>query len=144
MQRSRDGRGVINVLAADTLIRSPTGLQHVPALAAVGAVRGTAGDRRSGEARCWCSSSTRRTCCSSDAPRALLQTIEQVVRLIRSKGVGVYFVTQSPADIPDTVLGQLGNRVQHALRAYTPEGTQGRARRGAELSREPGSWTRKP
>ena len=55
-----------------------------------------------------------------EAPRALLQKIEQVVRLIRSKGVGVYFVTQNPLDIPDTVLGQLGNRVQHALRAYTP------------------------
>lgn len=56
----------------------------------------------------------------SDAPPALLQKIEQVVRLIRSKGVGVYFVTQNPLDIPDTVLGQLGNRVQHALRAFTP------------------------
>ena len=55
-----------------------------------------------------------------DAPKALLQKIEQVVRLIRSKGVGVFFVTQNPLDIPDTVLGQLGNRVQHALRAYTP------------------------
>jgi DNA helicase HerA-like ATPase len=55
-----------------------------------------------------------------DAPRALLEKVEQVVRLIRSKGVGVYFVTQNPADIPDTVLGQLGNRIQHALRAYTP------------------------
>ncbi|HTH44728.1 MAG TPA: DUF853 domain-containing protein [Oxalicibacterium sp.] len=56
----------------------------------------------------------------AEAPKALLQKIEQVVRLIRSKGVGVYFVTQNPLDIPDTVLGQLGNRVQHALRAYTP------------------------
>jgi hypothetical protein len=56
----------------------------------------------------------------SDAPGALLEKIEQVVRLIRSKGVGVYFVTQNPLDIPDTVLGQLGNRVQHALRAFTP------------------------
>ncbi|MEV4780851.1 helicase HerA-like C-terminal domain-containing protein [Burkholderia sp. LMU1-1-1.1] len=56
----------------------------------------------------------------TDAPKALLQKIEQVVRLIRSKGVGVFFVTQNPIDIPDTVLGQLGNRVQHALRAYTP------------------------
>jgi len=55
-----------------------------------------------------------------DAPKALLEKIEQVVRLVRSKGVGVYFVTQNPADIPDTVLGQLGNRVQHALRAFTP------------------------
>lgn len=56
----------------------------------------------------------------TDAPPALLQKIEQVVRLIRSKGVGVYFVSQNPLDIPDIVLGQLGNRVQHALRAFTP------------------------
>ncbi|HKA44395.1 MAG TPA: helicase HerA-like domain-containing protein [Burkholderiales bacterium] len=56
----------------------------------------------------------------NDAPQALLEKIEQVVRLIRSKGVGVWFVTQNPLDIPDTVLGQLGNRVQHALRAFTP------------------------
>ncbi len=56
----------------------------------------------------------------NEAPPALLEKIEQVVRLIRSKGVGVYFVTQNPLDIPDTVLGQLGNRVQHALRAFTP------------------------
>ncbi|MBE0624882.1 MAG: DUF853 family protein [Burkholderiales bacterium] len=56
----------------------------------------------------------------NEAPRALLEKIEQMVRLIRSKGVGVYFATQNPLDIPDTVLGQLGNRVQHALRAYTP------------------------
>ncbi|MGR8929261.1 MAG: helicase HerA-like domain-containing protein [Gammaproteobacteria bacterium] len=55
-----------------------------------------------------------------DAPRALLQKIEQVVRLIRSKGVGIYFVSQNPLDIPDEILGQLGNRVQHALRAFTP------------------------
>ncbi|MGZ8940889.1 MAG: helicase HerA-like domain-containing protein, partial [Limisphaerales bacterium] len=55
-----------------------------------------------------------------EAPPALLQKIEQVVRLIRSKGVGIYFVTQNPLDIPDSVLGQLGNRVQHALRAFTP------------------------
>jgi DNA helicase HerA-like ATPase len=56
----------------------------------------------------------------SDAPPALIEKIEQVVRLIRSKGVGIYFVTQSPDDVPETVLGQLGNRVQHALRAFTP------------------------
>ncbi len=56
----------------------------------------------------------------ADAPRVLLDKIEQVVRLVRSKGVGIYFVTQNPLDIPDIVLGQLGNRVQHALRAYTP------------------------
>jgi DNA double-strand break repair helicase HerA and related ATPase len=56
----------------------------------------------------------------NDAPNVLLEKIEQVIRLIRSKGVGVYFVTQNPLDIPDVVLGQLGNRVQHALRAFTP------------------------
>ncbi len=56
----------------------------------------------------------------TDAPRALLEKIEQVVRLVRSKGVGVFFVTQNPLDVPENVLGQLGNRVQHALRAYTP------------------------
>ena len=56
----------------------------------------------------------------SEAPKALLEKVEQVVRLIRSKGVGVYFVTQNPLDVPETVLGQLGNRVQHALRAFTP------------------------
>ena len=55
-----------------------------------------------------------------DVPRALIEKVEQVVRLIRSKGVGVYFVTQNPLDVPDTVLGQLGNRIQHALRAFTP------------------------
>src|SRR4029079_10151929 len=57
----------------------------------------------------------------NEAPKALLEKIEQVVRLIRSKGVGVYFVTQNPLDMPESVLGQLGNRVQHALRAFTPK-----------------------
>ena len=56
----------------------------------------------------------------NDAPAASLNKVEQVVRLIRSKGVGVYFVTQNPGDVPDKVLGQLGNRVQHALRAFSP------------------------
>ena len=56
----------------------------------------------------------------NEAPKVLLERIEQVVRLIRSKGVGVYFVTQNPLDVPETVLGQLGNRVQHALRAFSP------------------------
>jgi DNA helicase HerA-like ATPase len=60
-----------------------------------------------------------------DAPRGLLEKVEQVVRLIRSKGVGVFFVTQNPADIPETVLAQLGNRFQHALRAYTPAEQKG-------------------
>ena len=57
----------------------------------------------------------------NDAPKALLEKVEQVVRLIRSKGVSVWFISQSPSDLPDTVLGQIGNRIQHALRAYTPK-----------------------
>jgi uncharacterized protein len=56
----------------------------------------------------------------NDAPKALVETVERVVRLVRSKGVGVYFITQNPMDIPESILAQLGNRVQHALRAYTP------------------------
>lgn len=71
----------------------------------------------------------------TDTPDALVDKIEQVVRLIRSKGVGVYFITQSPADIPDSVLGQLGNRVQHALRAYTPK-DQKAVRAAAETFRQ--------
>ena len=55
-----------------------------------------------------------------DMPKVLLEKIEQMIRLVRSKGVGVYFISQSPLDIPELVLGQLGNRVQHALRAFTP------------------------
>jgi DNA helicase HerA-like ATPase len=69
-----------------------------------------------------------------EAPKALLEKIEQVVRLIRSKGVGVYFVTQNPLDIPESVLGQLGNRVQHALRAFTPK-DQKAVRSAAETMR---------
>ena len=69
-----------------------------------------------------------------EAPKALLEKIEQVVRLIRSKGVGVYFITQNPIDIPDTVAGQLGNRVQHALRAFTPR-DQAAVRSAAETFR---------
>jgi hypothetical protein len=71
----------------------------------------------------------------TDAPRVLLEKIEQVVRLIRSKGVGVYFVTQNPLDIPDVTLGQLGNRVQHALRAFTPR-DQKAVRTAAETFRQ--------
>ncbi|MFL6758237.1 MAG: helicase HerA-like domain-containing protein, partial [Sphingomicrobium sp.] len=70
-----------------------------------------------------------------DAPKPLLEKVEQVVRLIRSKGVGVYFVTQNPADIPETVLGQLGNRVQHALRAFTPR-DQAAVKSAAETFRQ--------
>ncbi|MBR6258683.1 MAG: DUF853 family protein, partial [Oscillospiraceae bacterium] len=71
----------------------------------------------------------------TDAPKALVQKIEQVAKLIRSKGVGIYFVTQSPSDIPDAVLAQLSNRVQHALRAYTP--AEQKAVRAAAQSMRP-------
>jgi hypothetical protein len=71
----------------------------------------------------------------ADAPDALVEKIEQVVRLIRSKGVGVYFVTQNPADVPDKVLSQLGNRVQHALRAFSPR-DQKAVRAAAETMRD--------
>jgi DNA helicase HerA-like ATPase len=71
----------------------------------------------------------------TDAPQVLLEKIEQVVRLIRSKGVGIYFVTQNPLDVPDVVLGQLGNRVQHALRAFTPR-DQRAVRAAAETFRQ--------
>ena len=74
----------------------------------------------------------------NDAPKVLIERIELVVRLVRSKGVGVYFVTQNPLDVPDSVLGQLGNRVQHALRAFTParpESRQGHGRNHAPQSR---------
>ena len=70
-----------------------------------------------------------------DAPRALFEKIEQVVRLIRSKGVGVFFVTQNPRDLPESVLAQLGNRIQHALRAYTPAERKG-VRAAADSFRE--------
>ena len=70
-----------------------------------------------------------------DAPKALVDKVEQVVRLIRSKGVGIYFVTQNPLDIPDAILGQLGNRIQHALRAFTPR-DQRAVRAAAETFRD--------
>ncbi|MGB5622587.1 MAG: helicase HerA-like domain-containing protein [Gammaproteobacteria bacterium] len=73
-----------------------------------------------------------------DAPKALLDKVEQVVRLIRSKGVGVYFVTQNPLDVPGDVLGQLGNRVQHALRAYTPRDRKAVRAAAATFRQNPG------
>jgi DNA helicase HerA-like ATPase len=72
----------------------------------------------------------------NDAPKELLERIEQVVRLVRSKGVGVYFVTQNPLDVPQTVLGQLGNRVQHALRAFTPRDQAAVKSRGHHVPRQ--------
>jgi len=119
LQTGSAGRGVVNILAADKLMNSPklysTFLlwmlaelfEHLPEV----------GDPEKPKLVFFFDEAH---LLFNDAPKALLDKIEQVVRLIRSKGVGVYFVTQNPLDVPETVLGQLGNRVQHALRAFTP------------------------
>lgn len=119
MQTDARGRGVVNILAADKLMRSPKLyatlllwllaelFEHLPEV----------GDLDKPKLVFFFDEAH---LLFNDAPPALLEKVEQVVRLIRSKGVGVYFVTQNPLDVPDTVLGQLGNRVQHALRAFTP------------------------
>ncbi len=119
LMQTQDGRGVINVLAADKLMNSPRlyGCFLLWLLAELFEQLPEAGDLPKPKLAFFFDEAH---LLFSDAPPALLEKIEQVVRLIRSKGVGVYFVTQNPLDIPDTVLGQLGNRVQHALRAFTP------------------------
>ena len=119
MQTDGSGKGVVNVLAADKLMNSPrlyaTFLlwllsELFEALPEVGDLDKPKLVFFFDEAHLL----------FADAPKALIERIELVVRLVRSKGVGVFFVTQNPLDIPDTVLAQLGNRVQHALRAFTP------------------------
>lgn len=114
------GKGVLNLLAADDLINSPkvysTFLLWL--LSELFELLPEAGDLDKPKIVFFFDEAH---LLFDDAPKALVDKIEQVVRLIRSKGVGVYFVTQSPADIPDSVLAQLGNRIQHALRAYTPK-----------------------
>ncbi len=119
LMQTQDGRGVINVLAADKLMNSPRlyGCFLLWLLAELFEQLPEAGDLPKPKLAFFFDEAH---LLFSDAPPALLEKIEQVVRLIRSKGVGVYFVTQNPLDIPDSVLGQLGNRVQHALRAFTP------------------------
>jgi uncharacterized protein len=119
IKTDRDGRGVINILAADKLMKSPklyaTFLlwmlselfENMPEI----------GDPDKPKLVFFFDEAH---LLFNDAPKSLLDAIETVVRLIRSKGVGVYFVTQNPLDVPETVLAQLGNRVQHALRAFTP------------------------
>ncbi|MBM3642774.1 MAG: DUF853 family protein [Alphaproteobacteria bacterium] len=120
IRRDASGLGVVNILAADKLMQSPrlygTFLlwlvsELFEALPEVGDLDKPKFVFFFDEAHLL----------FDDAPKALLEKIEQVVRLIRSKGVGVYFITQNPLDVPETVLGQLGNRVQHALRAFTPK-----------------------
>ncbi|WP_409524987.1 helicase HerA-like domain-containing protein [Nitrincola sp. MINF-07-Sa-05] len=119
MQTSRDGRGMINILAADTLIRSPR-VYSTFLLWLLSELFEQLPELGDPEQPVLVFFFDEAHLLFRDAPKALLEKIEQVVRLIRSKGVGVYFISQSPSDIPDTVLAQLGNRIQHALRAYTP------------------------
>ena len=119
MRTGEDGRGIVNVLAADELMANPriysTFLLWL--MSELFEELPEVGDPDKPKLVFFFDEAH---LLFSDAPKTLRRTVEQVVRLIRSKGVGVYFVTQSPLDLPDTVLGQLGNRVQHALRAYTP------------------------
>lgn len=119
LMQTDNGKGIINVLAADKLLSSPrlysTFLLWL--LSELFENLPEVGDREKPKLVFFFDEAH---LLFNEAPRELLEKIEQVVRLVRSKGVGVYFVTQNPLDIPDTVLGQLGNRVQHALRAYTP------------------------
>ncbi len=128
------GRGYINILAADKLMRSPrlyaTFLLWM--LTELFANLPEVGDLSAPRLVFFFDEAH---LLFTDAPKNLLTAIEQVVRLIRSKGVGVYFVTQNPLDVPDTVLGQLGNRVQHALRAFTPR-DQKAVRAAAETFRQ--------
>ena len=119
IQTDERGRGVVNILAAEKLMSSPKLYSTLLLwlLSELFEVLPEVGDLEKPKLAFFFDEAH---LLFNDAPRALLEKIEQVVRLIRSKGVGVYFVTQNPLDIPDTVLGQLGNRVQHALRAFTP------------------------
>src|SRR5262249_15623111 len=119
MQTDTEGRGVINILTADKLINAPklyaTFLLWM--LSELFERLPEVGDPEKPKLVFFFDEAH---LLFDDVPNVLLEKIEQVVRLTRSKGIGVYFVTQNPLDVPDVVLGQLGNRVQHALRAFTP------------------------
>ena len=119
IQTDANGRGIVNILAADKLMTAPrlyaTFLLWL--LSDLYERLPEVGDRDKPKLVFFFDEAH---LLFAEAPSALLEKIEQVVRLIRSKGVGVYFVTQNPLDVPDKVLGQLGNRIQHALRAFTP------------------------
>ena len=113
------GRGIVNILAADKLMASPK-LYSTFLLWLLSELFETLPEIGDPDKPKLCFFFDEAHLLFNDAPKALLEKIEQVVRLIRSKGVGVYFITQNPIDIPDTVAAQLSNRVQHALRAFTP------------------------
>jgi DNA double-strand break repair helicase HerA and related ATPase len=119
LMQTRDGKGVVNILAADKLMSSPKLYASFLLWLLAELFEGLpeVGDPDKPKLVFFFDEAH---LLFSEAPKALLEKVEQVVRLIRSKGVGVYFVTQNPLDVPETVLGQLGNRVQHALRAFTP------------------------
>ena len=137
MQTDGNSKGVINILAADKLMQSPR-LYATFLLWMLSELYETLPEAGYLEKPKLVFFFDEAHLLFEDAPKALEDKIEQVVRLIRSKGVGVYFVTQNPLDIPETVLGQLGNRVQHALRAFTPR-DQKAVRAAAETFRaDPG------
>jgi DNA helicase HerA-like ATPase len=119
MQTDSEGRGIVNILTSDKLFNSPRiyATLLLWLMSELFEKMPEAGDLEKPKLVFFFDEAH---LLFDDAPEALLQKVEQVVRLIRSKGVGVYFVSQNPLDIPDVVLGQLGNRVQHALRAFTP------------------------
>ncbi|PZO70681.1 MAG: ATP-binding protein, partial [Pelagerythrobacter marensis] len=119
IRTDEQGRGFVNVLAADRLMRSPK-LYATFLLWLLAELFESLPEVGDPEKPVLVFFFDEAHLLFDDAPKALLEKIEQVTRLIRSKGVGVYFVTQNPIDIPEAVAGQLGNRVQHALRAFTP------------------------
>ncbi|ODT32094.1 MAG: ATP-binding protein [Kaistia sp. SCN 65-12] len=119
MRTSRDGRGAINVLAADKLMMNPR-LYATFLLWLMSELFEELPEVGDPERPRLVFFFDEAHLLFDDAPKVLVERVEQVVRLIRSKGVGVYFVTQNPLDVPESVLAQLGNRIQHALRAYTP------------------------
>jgi DNA helicase HerA-like ATPase len=123
LMQTVDGKGVINILAADKLLGSPRvyATMLLWLLSELFEQLPEVGDPEKPRLAFFFDEAH---LLFNDAPKELLDRIEQVVRLVRSKGVGVWFVTQNPLDVPDTVLGQLGNRVQHALRAFTPRDQQ--------------------
>ena len=120
IQIDENGHGVVNILAADKLINSPD-LYSIFLLWLLSELFEELPEVGNPDKPKIVFFFDEAHLLFDDAPKALIEKIEQVARLIRSKGVGIYFVTQNPIDIPDTVLGQLGNRIQHALRAYSPK-----------------------
>ena len=135
MRTDRDGRGYVNILAADKLMANPrlyaTFLLWL--LSELFEELPEVGDPEKPKLVFFFDEAH---LLFNEAPKALLEKIEQVVRLVRSKGVGVYFVTQNPLDVPDKVLAQLGNRVQHALARLHPARPEGGADRRRHLPRQ--------